>query len=50
MPVKTADTAHNEGPLAQYEAAFLASIGLSVLAVLDVAIHMRTRAAPKGTA
>ncbi len=42
--------AHHGSLVSGYKAAFLASIGLSVLAVLNVAIHMRTRAAPKGTA
>jgi EmrB/QacA subfamily drug resistance transporter len=42
--------AHHGSLVSGYKAAFLASIGLSVLAVLTVAIHMRTRAAPKGTA
>lgn len=42
--------AHHGSLVSGYKAAFLVSIGLSVLAVLNVAIHMRTRAAPKGTA
>jgi hypothetical protein len=41
---------HHGSLVSGYKAAFLASIGLSVIVVLDVAIHMRTRAAPKGTA
>ncbi len=42
--------AHHGSLVGGYKAAFLVSIGLSVAAVIIVAIHMRARAAPKGTA
>ena len=42
--------AHHGSLVSGYKAAFLVSIGLSVAAVIIVAIHMRTRAAPNGTA
>jgi MFS family permease len=42
--------AHHGSLVSGYKAAFLVSIGLSGAAVIIVAVHMRTRAAPKGTA
>ena len=42
--------AHHGSLVTGYKAAFLVSIALSVLAVLIVAIQMRTRNAPNGTA
>jgi EmrB/QacA subfamily drug resistance transporter len=48
--VASAVTNAHDGSLVDgYQAAFLVSIGISVVAVLIVAIQMRTRAAPKGT-
>ena len=41
---------HHGSLVTGYKAAFLVSIGLSVVAVLIVAIQMRTRNAPNGTA
>jgi MFS family permease len=43
-------SAHGGSLVAGYKAAFLVSIGISVVAILIVAVQMRTRAAPKGTA
>ncbi|MGH3299028.1 MAG: hypothetical protein ACRDP7_45280 [Trebonia sp.] len=43
-------SAHDGSLVAGYKAAFLVSIGISVAAILSVAVQMRIRAAAKGTA
>jgi hypothetical protein len=43
-------SAHGGSLVAGYQAAFLVSIGISVAAILVVAVQMRTPAASKGTA
>jgi MFS family permease len=49
--IAAAQTGARDGSLvAGYKAAFLVSIAISVVAVLIVAIQMRTRTAPKETA
>jgi MFS family permease len=42
--------AHDGSLVAGYQAAFLVSIGISAAAILIVAVQMRTRTAPEGTA
>ena len=43
-------SAHDGSLVAGYKAAFLVSIGISVAAILIVAVQMRTRASAKDTA
>lgn len=45
----TATNVHHGSLVSGYKAAFLVSIGISVVAVLIVAVQMRARTAPKGT-